>query len=201
MTTDMYAQVGEWLTALGIDPRTVPIDSDLYIENGAAGRELHYEAFTLDADGRKIPDERGDLYVEHRAVPLTAEPPEHWKPFRKPTVAQVNAERDRAYRERAQLVAHLASLYPSQIAYTDPDTPEWAVVTIEAPTGQMSWHVAPADMDLFDHVERQNGLVLPWDGHTTEQKYERLQQLTGLAMSRCLPECAEMHRGGPRCRA
>ncbi|MEU4947694.1 hypothetical protein [Streptomyces lavendulae] len=85
---------------------------------------------------------------------------------------------DAAYRERAHLVAHLASLYPSQIAYADPEAPDWAVVTVEAPTGQMSWHVAPRDMDLFEHVERQNGLVLPWDGHSTEEKYERLRQLT-----------------------
>lgn len=88
------------------------------------------------------------------------------------------AERNGAYRERAQLVAHLASLYPSQIAYTDPDAPDWAVVTVETPAGQLSWHIAPKDMDLFEHVERQNGLVLSWDGHTTEQKYERLRQLT-----------------------
>jgi len=87
-------------------------------------------------------------------------------------------ERDRAYRERAHLVAHLASLYPSQIAYTDPDAYDWPVVTIETPAGQMSWHVAPDDIELFAHVERRNGLVLPWDGHTTEQKYERLRRLT-----------------------
>lgn len=93
-------------------------------------------------------------------------------------IKTATAERDAAYRERAQLVAHLASLYPSQIAYTDPEAPDWAVVTVESPTGQMSWHVAPRDMDLFEHVERQNGLVLPWDGHSTEQKYERLWQLT-----------------------
>lgn len=92
--------------------------------------------------------------------------------------ARAEAERDGAYRERAHLVAHLASLYPSQIAYSDPDAHDWPVVTIETPTGQMSWHIAPTDVELFAHVERQNGLVLPWDGHTTEQKYERLQQLT-----------------------
>lgn len=93
-------------------------------------------------------------------------------------IKTATAERDGAYRERARLVAHLASLYPSQIAHTDLEAPDWAVVTVEGPTGQMSWHVAPRDMDLFEHVERQNGLVLPWDGHTTEQKYERLRQLT-----------------------
>lgn len=93
-------------------------------------------------------------------------------------INRLTTERDRAYRERAHLVAHLASLYPSQIGYTDPSSPDWAVVIVEAPTGQMSWHIAPDDMELFEHVERTNGLVLPWDGHTTDQKYERLRQLT-----------------------
>lgn len=93
-------------------------------------------------------------------------------------INRVTAERDGAYRERAQLVAYLVTHYPSQIAYTDPEAPGWAVVTVETEAGQLSWHISPEDMDLFEHVERQNGLVLPWDGHTTEQKYERLRQLT-----------------------
>lgn len=36
------------------------------------------------------------------------------------------------------------------------------VAYIEAPTGQLSWHMP-------EHV-------IPWDGHTTEQKYERVQE-------------------------
>lgn len=91
--------------------------------------------------------------------------------------APIEAERDRAYRERAHLVAHFASLYPSHIGHADPDAPDWAVVTIETPTGQMSWHVAPADMDLFRHIQASDYNWRPWDGHTTDEKYERLQRL------------------------
>jgi len=80
------------------------------------------------------------------------------------------------YRERAHLVAYLAAVYPSEIAYSDPAEPNWAVVMIETPQGQLSWHIAPDDMDLFDHVSRNDLYV--WDGHTTEQKYERLRKLT-----------------------
>lgn len=80
------------------------------------------------------------------------------------------------YRERAHLVAHLASLYPSTIGLTDPNEPDWPVVTIDTLEGQMTWHVSVDDLDLFEHVERS--LDPEWDGHTTEEKYERLRALT-----------------------
>lgn len=83
---------------------------------------------------------------------------------------------DEVYRERAQLVAHLASLYPSTIGVTDPTAPDWAVVLINTPVGQMSWHIARSDLDLFDHVPwDHNG---EWDGHSTDEKYARLRELT-----------------------
>lgn len=89
-------------------------------------------------------------------------------------------ERDGAYRERAQLVAHLAALHPSHIGPTDPTCPDWAVVIVETPAGQMSWHIAPRDMDLFRHVPTTTD-ERAWDGHTTDEKYERLRQLLAAA--------------------
>lgn len=83
---------------------------------------------------------------------------------------------DNIYRERAHLVAHLATIYPSTIGYHDPAEPDWAVVIIDGPEGQMSWHVSPDDMDLFGHVARSE--VNAWDGHSTEVKYERLDAAT-----------------------
>ena len=83
---------------------------------------------------------------------------------------------DSVYRERAHLVAHLAAVYPSCIGYTDPAEPDWAVVTINLPTGQVTWHVAPDDMDLFGHVAA-TGTDL-FDGHSTEEKYARLDAHT-----------------------
>lgn len=91
-------------------------------------------------------------------------------------INRLTAERDGAYRERAHLVAHLASLYPSHIGPNDPTTPDWAVLTLETPTGQMSWHIAPDDIGLFEHVPTTTNEPA-WDGHTTEQKYERLRAL------------------------
>lgn len=83
------------------------------------------------------------------------------------------------YREPAQLVAVLASLFPSVWAYSDPAEPEWPVVYVHTPQAQCSWHLAVEDLDLFGHVPQ----VAPddprarWDGHTTEEKYERLAAL------------------------
>lgn len=88
---------------------------------------------------------------------------------------------DAVYRERAHLVAHLATVYPSTIGPHDPNWPEWSVVIIDTPTGQMSWHVAPTDLDLFRHVATST--INTWDGHTTEEKYERLRRLIGAQLT------------------
>ncbi|MFE6739753.1 hypothetical protein [Streptomyces tubercidicus] len=87
---------------------------------------------------------------------------------------------DAVYRERAHLVALLASIYPSVITpASDLDFPDWWLVYITAGRDQLSWHIAPQDMELFSHVQ-----VVPptdpravWDGHTTEMKYERIDRL------------------------
>lgn len=83
-----------------------------------------------------------------------------------------------AYRERAQLVALLAAIFPSSWNYSDPDEPEWAVVYIGLPTAQCSWHVHADDMGLFRHVRRDD--ATRWDGHSTEEKYERIADLVAL---------------------
>ncbi|MFD8820812.1 hypothetical protein ACFV1C_00335 [Streptomyces sp. NPDC059605] len=90
---------------------------------------------------------------------------------------------DATYRERAHLVAHLAALHPSHIGHTDPAAPDWAVVTIETPAGQMTWHIADRDMDLFTHVQPTNRICRGWDGHTTDEKYQRMRDLTKAAPS------------------
>lgn len=84
---------------------------------------------------------------------------------------------DAVYRERAHLVALLATLYPSTIGPHDPNWPEWSVVIIDLPTGQASWHVAPTDLDLFRHVTPS--VKNTWDGHSTDEKYERIRRLIG----------------------
>ncbi|WP_326739112.1 WDGH domain-containing protein [Streptomyces sp. NBC_01022] len=94
---------------------------------------------------------------------------------------QAEAAIDATYRERAHLVALLAALYPSHIGHTDPSAPDWAVVIVEAPGGQLSWHIAERDMDLFGHVMPTNRICRGWDGHTTDEKYDRIRRLTASA--------------------
>jgi hypothetical protein len=89
-----------------------------------------------------------------------------------PTADDVRA----VYSERAHLVAHLAARYPAVLLEQAPDDPDWALVYITLPTGQLSWHISAADLHLFAHVERvtegdPRGL---WDGHSTAEKYTRL---------------------------
>jgi hypothetical protein len=99
---------------------------------------------------------------------------DYWRAAAK---AAIEADPDRAalYRERARLVAYLAACYPSEMT-EDHEGDPWPVVFVLGPTGQMSWHIARADLDLFDHVG-WHGIEPQWDGHTTEQKYERLAEL------------------------
>jgi hypothetical protein len=83
-----------------------------------------------------------------------------------------------AYRERARLVALLAALYPSALVTDgDPAEPDWPVLYVTLPTGQASWHIAPDDVELFSHVDVYDNATPgapQWDGHTTEEKYERI---------------------------
>jgi hypothetical protein len=108
---------------------------------------------------------------------------------------------DGAYRERAHLVAYIAALHPSHIGYTDPAAIDWLVVTIETPTGQMSWHIAERDRDLFEHVRLVPAVHNVWDGHTTEEKYARLRRLTAspgraeAALARVRKACASVKAG------
>ncbi|MFE3461381.1 hypothetical protein ACFXKD_27875 [Nocardiopsis aegyptia] len=84
------------------------------------------------------------------------------------------------YRERAHLVAHLASQHPAVLAYSDPDEPAWPVITVSTPAGQMTWHLSPDDLDLVAHVPvvSADDPRAAWDGHDTATKYERLRALT-----------------------
>ncbi len=88
-------------------------------------------------------------------------------------------ERDGAYRERAQLLAWLAALHPSTtVITTAPDIDEdgWQLLYLVAGGWQMSWHISPRDADLFRHVTavEPSDARAQWDGHGTEQKYERI---------------------------
>lgn len=117
-------------------------------------------------------------------------------------ITAAEAERDGAYRERAHLLAWLATHYPAVIAPApDVEEPGWQLLYITAPTGQLSWHISPRDAGLLSHVQRvePDDPRAKWDGHTTEQKYQRIAALTADLAQRCGPECAEAHTYAGRC--
>jgi len=89
-------------------------------------------------------------------------------------IEKLEAARDGAYTERNRLVAFLASIYPSGVKKTA--IPGWdeawhGCVYIDFPIGQASWHFHDNEAHLFAHLPPYDG---EWDGHTTEEKYERL---------------------------
>ncbi|WP_199808816.1 MULTISPECIES: hypothetical protein [Streptomyces] len=96
-------------------------------------------------------------------------------------VERITKERDGAYRERAQLLAWLTALHPSSAVITpasDIDEDGWHLLYLVAGGWQMSWHIAPRDVPLFQHVELVETADprARWDGHGTEQKYQRIRQ-------------------------
>lgn len=107
-------------------------------------------------------------------------------------------QRDSAYSERNQLVAALSKIFPAWLGrhdYKDKDwDKEWLnIVFIEIPTEryemkmiqggfkvigpqQLSWHIHDSELSDFSHLQYRNDKK--WDGHTTEEKYIRLRNLT-----------------------
>jgi len=81
-----------------------------------------------------------------------------------------------AYRERNWLVAFVSRCYLSYLAPAPDAEPgfNW-IVYIETPEGQLSWHLHDDELPRFGHCPRWKAAV--WDGHTTEEKYERLLAL------------------------
>lgn len=82
-----------------------------------------------------------------------------------------------AYGERNKLVALLSKLFPASLERHREDDKDWEddwrwIVFIDLPTGQACWHIHDDELPMYDHLKRNEGRV--WDGHTTEQKYERI---------------------------
>lgn len=83
---------------------------------------------------------------------------------------------DTVYTERNQVVlafaasAVMAGWRVGQLV--DPTEPDWPVLMIDTPAGQVSWHFK-AD-ELPEAIPAYAG---EWDGHTNAEKYKRLDVL------------------------
>ena len=86
-------------------------------------------------------------------------------------------QRHALYSERNRLVAALTGIFPAHLMLDPAADAPWAnIVCIHLPAGTATWHIPPWDLSFFAHLA-----YVPhhWDGHTTQEKYERLQALTG----------------------
>lgn len=92
-------------------------------------------------------------------------------------IERVTERKDGAYLERNQVVQALSKCFPAGVARTAIEgwSEDWhGCVYIDLPTGQVSWHFHDSQANLFEHLPPY---TKPWDGHTTEEKYERLAAL------------------------
>jgi hypothetical protein len=94
---------------------------------------------------------------------------------------QAATERDGAYRERAHLTAWLATIHPAVITpAVDIDEDGWQILYLTVGGRQLSWHIHPRDTDLYAHVEHvpADDPRAQWDGHTTDEKYQAIREMT-----------------------
>jgi hypothetical protein len=74
--------------------------------------------------------------------------------------------------QAAQALARLALAQGFTAGLTiDPDEPEWPVLMIDLPTGQISWHL-PKNEIIGEWPEYHGG----WDGHNLEEKRGRIAE-------------------------
>ena len=101
---------------------------------------------------------------------------------------QMKARKDAAYLERNHLVAALAKCFPSGTARTAIEGwhEEWhGCVYIDLPTGQVSWHYHDSHAYLFAELSPYQR---SWDGHTTDEKYRRVDQLQPMDLDQVVGE-------------
>ena len=79
------------------------------------------------------------------------------------------------YNERNRVIALLTKFYPSYMAIDDTSEDGFKnIVYIETPQGQLSWHITDEEVSLFKHLKYEEN---KWDGHTTREKYQRIERL------------------------
>ena len=160
----------EWITKANIDHVAARVSYHDQIERMQGERELTGKVLKLCNEECFVLTNKSDQ--------LRAE------------VEQVTAFKDGAYLERNKLVALLSKVFPSGKKKTAIEgwSEDWhGCVYIDLPTGQASWHYHDSQSDLFAHLPEYQGT---WDGHTTDEKYERISQFaSGAAPQQAEPVC------------
>jgi hypothetical protein len=121
----------------------------------------------------------------------------------------LRVQKDSAFAERNQCVALIARMAPwmgwnaGVARHPDSDASwerDWmTIVFVDLPTGQASWHFHDSEQRLVSGLPRY---LKPWDGHSTEEKYRRVDAaLTApciLADHEC-ESCGRIQQPCPRC--
>lgn len=82
---------------------------------------------------------------------------------------------DSLYRERAHLASLVSRMYPSEWCVDEDNGEDWKILYVHTPEGQVSWHIASIDWDLFGHVTKSSHAASEiWDGHDADEKYRRI---------------------------
>lgn len=149
-----------------------------------AGGAIGLSAVTIYAYGRAYVKAQRVIASHTEVDREVAEVKAEWGPMKRElkkllSESEYMANRlEDCYEERNNLVLALSKIFPSCIGLdSDAEHLEWSyVVAIDLPTGQVTWHVHADKIDRdFQHLEINPDFV--WDGHTTEEKYERLAAL------------------------
>jgi len=97
---------------------------------------------------------------------------------------ELRKQKDMAYGERNKLVAVLSKIFPAWISRHDDNDKSWEddwrwIVFVLVPTRvvmqQVSWHIHDSELPEFEHLDVRPNI---WDGHSTDEKYKRLEEIT-----------------------
>lgn len=96
------------------------------------------------------------------------------------TIRELKESRNAVYVERDRLVCALSKVFPASLERHPDEDLTWEddwrwIVFIDLPTGQATWHIHDSELVWFEHLPRLTGRI--WDGHSTEEKYKRLEAL------------------------
>lgn len=99
---------------------------------------------------------------------------------------ELRAQKDLAYSERNKLVALISKIFPAFLGrHEESDLswdPEWTnIVYVSLPAGQCSWHIHSSELHLFSHLKYNSNIK--WDGHTTDEKYKRIESFSSKVVS------------------
>ena len=92
-----------------------------------------------------------------------------------------NEETNEVYKERdlcVALIASYAQWFGHRVGMGKHVGESWEddwrnILFINLPTGQVSWHIHDSEVENFPDIQPYLGV---WDGHTTEEKYKRIQK-------------------------